>query len=209
MIPMRLVMLLPVLSLLAALTGCSAMDDEVVEAPEATQVTTADDEQDDAAAPGVLDSSLLLALVGGGGLVVGLLMGFVLRGLVLPDPAPRPPPAPRRAEVDPALARRLDQLTSQRRQLVDALIDSGDRVDSVAVAQTIARALADVGVHAISPSPGSPFDPTRHIATRGVPTANEGMRDTVAAVETPGYEDDGSILRYARVQVNQYEEPRR
>lgn len=103
----------------------------------------------------------------------------------------------------------VERLANQRRRLVKALIDGRDRVDSPAIAQSMQRALADVGVHEVAPSPGSPFDPSRHMVTRPVPTEDAGAADTIAALETPGYVDDGSLLRYARVQVHHYREPAR
>lgn len=202
---MRVWLLLAAVAL-AALAGCSVTDVATVDDAGATEIAAADDRQEADPGSGFVETVWPLALAGVTGLIVGVLLGSAVQTSRPHDePAPRPPP--RGPARDPALARRVDQLTSQRRRLVDALIDSNDRADSAAVAQTITRALADVGVHAIAPSPGSPFDPTRHIATRGVQTTEHRMTDTIAAVETPGYEDDGSVLRHARVQVNQYQEP--
>ncbi len=91
----------------------------------------------------------------------------------------------------------------QRDKLLQALIDSRDQIDSLALRAAIGRSLAEVGVMEIAPAVGEPFDADQHQAVRPVPTNDAVAASTVAALESPGYHRDGQLIRAARVNVFQ------
>jgi hypothetical protein len=88
-----------------------------------------------------------------------------------------------------------------RDALVQQYIDLRDQVGSAALQAQMADALAAVGVTAIEPAPGEPFDRTRHQAVDHVPTDDPARHRTVASVERPGYLDGERIIRPAQVVV--------
>jgi molecular chaperone GrpE (heat shock protein) len=89
-----------------------------------------------------------------------------------------------------------------RASLIQVCIYLRDRMTSVALADRLDRALAEVGVQLIDPT-GQPFDPAWHEAGGTVPTADDSLVGTVAAVEAPGYADRGVLLRPPVVTVYQ------
>ncbi|NUS73694.1 MAG: nucleotide exchange factor GrpE [Corynebacteriales bacterium] len=92
------------------------------------------------------------------------------------------------------------QAEQQRRSLVETLIYVRDRATSPAIAERVGTALRSVGVTELSPA-GVTFDPAQHEAGGFVATSDANLNGTIAAVETVGYSDQGTILRAPVVTV--------
>jgi len=105
--------------------------------------------------------------------------------------APRQPVQPAATGSDP-----------DRASLVQTCIYLRDRVTSTALASRLDQALTEVGVATLEPD-GERFDPGRHEAGGTVPTTEDALVGTIAAVETPGYADRGVLLRAPIVTVYQ------
>jgi hypothetical protein len=89
-----------------------------------------------------------------------------------------------------------------RGNLVQACIYLRDRVTSTALATRLDQALRQVGVSTVDPT-GERFDPSHHEAGGALPTTNDALVGTIAAVEAPGYADRGVLLRPPVVTVYQ------
>ena len=89
-----------------------------------------------------------------------------------------------------------------RSSLVQTCIYVRDRVTSAALATRLDQALAQVGVRTVEPT-GERFDPSHHEAGGALPTTDETLVGTIAAVEAPGYADHGVLLRPPVVTVYQ------
>jgi hypothetical protein len=134
----------------------------------------------------------LLGLIG---LVGALAAAAPLLALV---PAAAPGAAPGAAvPTSPAPAPDPD-----RASLVQTCIYLRDRVTSTALATRLDQALAQVGVRPVVPT-GHRFDPSHHEAGGALPTADDKLVGTIAAVEAPGYADRGVLLRPPVVTVYQ------
>jgi hypothetical protein len=132
----------------------------------------------------------------GGRLVVGLigLVGALVAGaavlILLPEPKPAAaPPGPAGGD-------------EERSSLVRTCIYLRDRVTSTALASRLDEALERVGVRTVEPT-GERFDPSHHEAGGALPTTDEALVGTIAAVEAPGYADRGVLLRPPVVTVYQ------
>jgi GrpE protein len=108
--------------------------------------------------------------------------------------------APPAAGGGPGLAARLEQAEAERANLVKTCVYVRDRATSKAIADTLGRALSDVGVSTVAPV-GVPFDPAHHEAGGATPTPDPARVGTIAAVEVPGYLDRGVVLRAPVVTV--------
>jgi hypothetical protein len=91
---------------------------------------------------------------------------------------------------------------TDRASLIQVCVYLRDRMTSVALADRLDRALAEVGVRLLDPT-GQPFDPAWHEAGGTVPTTDDNRVGLVAAVEAPGYADRGVLLRPPVVTVYQ------
>jgi len=89
-----------------------------------------------------------------------------------------------------------------RTSLVQICIYLRDRVTSTALATRLDQALAQVGVSTVEPT-GERFDPSHHEAGGALPTTDDTLVGTIAAVEAPGYADRGVLLRPPVVTVYQ------
>ncbi|HEY3503477.1 MAG TPA: nucleotide exchange factor GrpE [Actinocatenispora sp.] len=101
---------------------------------------------------------------------------------------------------DPGLAHRAEQAEGERASLVQTCVYVRDRATSKAIADTLGRALSDVGVTTVAPV-GVRFDPAHHEAGGATPTRDPQQAGTIAAVEVPGYVDRGVVLRAPVVTV--------
>jgi hypothetical protein len=132
----------------------------------------------------------LLGLIG----LVGALAAAAPLLALVPAGAPRPgAPVP----TSPAPAPDPD-----RASLVQTCIYLRDRVTSTALATRLDQTLAQVGVRPVVPT-GQRFDPSHHEAGGALPTADDKLVGTIAAVEAPGYADRGMLLRPPVVTVYQ------
>ncbi len=93
-------------------------------------------------------------------------------------------------------------LDPDRASLVQTCIYLRDRVTSTALATRLDQTLAQVGVSAVVPT-GQRFDPSHHEAGGALPTGDDKLVGTIAAVEAPGYADRGVLLRPPVVTVYQ------
>lgn len=98
------------------------------------------------------------------------------------------------------------RLTRERAALIKLCLYARDRLASEAAAERIDAGLAEVGVVAVRPD-GEPFDPARHEAAASVPTDDPELHGTIADTESPGYVDDGALVRPAVVAVYQKDPP--
>jgi hypothetical protein len=152
------------------------------------------------------------AVVGvAGGLTACAAMFLLLtagrRGAPAPAGAGSAPAGPPVTRTDRTMARsdghpaRPAQAEADRSALIQACIYVRDRTTSPALAQRLAGALRDVGVHALEPA-GARFDPAHHEAGGAAPSADPAKVGTIADVEVPGYADrDGRLLRVPVVTV--------
>ena len=92
------------------------------------------------------------------------------------------------------------RLESERATLVQTCVYVRDRATSKAIADTIGRALTEVGVGTVAPV-GVRFDPAHHEAGGATTTSDPAKVGTIAAVEVPGYVDRGVVLRAPVVTV--------
>jgi molecular chaperone GrpE len=81
---------------------------------------------------------------------------------------------------------------------VEAIMEGIDLVEKKFV-----REITDVGVEMLDPV-GEAFDPERMEAMMRVPTDDETLDDTVAAVFQKGYSLKGILVRPARVSVHKH-----
>src|SRR2546429_1307088 len=132
---------------------------------------------------------LLVALIG---LVGALVTGAAVLILLPEDSRPASHPA-----AGPSPTGEQD-----RSNLVQTCIYVRDRVTSTALANRLDQALADAGVRTVEPT-GERFDPSHHEAGGALPTNDEALVGTIAAVEAPGYADRGVLLRPPVVTVYQ------
>ena len=107
---------------------------------------------------------------------------------------PEPPPLPPRPDPD-------DPTAADRKRLVDACIDVGDRLRTVSPAlwQKLERALAEAGIEPVG-ADGEQFDPDRHHAVGNEPTTDPAQ-DLRVVTDLPGYTDRGAPLRRPQVVV--------
>jgi hypothetical protein len=132
----------------------------------------------------------LLGLIG----LVGALAAAAPLLALVPAGAPRPGAT---VPTSPAPAPDPD-----RASLVQTCIYLRDRVTSTALATRLDQTLAQVGVRPVVPT-GQRFDPSHHEAGGALPTADDKLVGTIAAVEAPGYADRGMLLRPPVVTVYQ------
>jgi GrpE len=111
-----------------------------------------------------------------------------------------PAPAPAAPAANPGLQQRVEKLEAERGTLVQTCVYVRDRATSKALADTLGRALHDVGVSTVAPV-GVRFDPAHHEAGGATPTTEPARAGTIAAVEVPGYVDRGVVLRAPVVTV--------
>lgn len=104
------------------------------------------------------------------------------------------------AGSDPGLTQRLEQAEAERQTLVQTCVYVRDRATSRAIADTLGRALQEVGVNTVAPV-GVRFDPAHHEAGGATAAADPTQVGTIAAVEVPGYIDRGVALRAPVVTV--------
>ncbi|GAA3521730.1 nucleotide exchange factor GrpE [Actinocatenispora rupis] len=153
---------------------------------------------------GACDSSFSVktAAVGfaGSAIAGGAAVAFLFMGRREDRTAPAVASAPPAAGGDPGLAQRLEQAESERGSLVQTCVYVRDRATSKAIADTLGRALSDVGVTTVAPV-GVRFDPAHHEAGGATPTRDPQQAGTIAAVEVPGYVDRGVVLRAPVVTV--------
>lgn len=102
------------------------------------------------------------------------------------------------ANADTAAA--IDQLSNDRRSLVDTCIYVRDRATSKAIADRIGTSLEGVGVATLAPM-GQRFDPTVHEAGGTTPAPDPQHDGVIAAVETLGYVDHATVVRHPIVTV--------
>lgn len=143
--------------------------------------------------------NVVSALLGFAGALVaaGALGGVLLYAARQTSPSPVTPPTGI-AAVPPSTAD--GQADKDRSTLVQTSIYVRDRVTSKAIADRLGWALHEVGVSELSPV-GAVFDPALHEAGGSVDTEDPSALGTVAAVETVGYSDRGSVLRVPVVTV--------
>ncbi|HEV2086993.1 MAG TPA: nucleotide exchange factor GrpE, partial [Cryptosporangiaceae bacterium] len=89
---------------------------------------------------------------------------------------------------------------ADRAALVETCIYVRDRATSKAIADHLARTLERVGVTEVRPN-GVAFDASQHEAGGSAPTDDPRLDGTIAAVEIPGYNDRGKVLRLPVVTV--------
>jgi GrpE protein len=150
------------------------------------------------AAAYLASTSPLVGLIG----LIGAAASGTAAVLLMPEPAGRtmaPAPAAPASASAPPHPRSGD---SDRGVLVQTCIYVRDRVTSTALAARLDQALRQVGVSTVEPA-GERFDPSHHEAGGALPTANEALVGTIAAVEAPGYADRGVLLRPPVVTVYQ------
>ena len=142
-----------------------------------------------AAAAYLAGANVLVALIG----LIGAAASGAAAVLLMPQPTrPVVPPTVPGAHTG----------DGDRGVLVQACIYVRDRVTSRALAARLDEALRHVGVSTVEPA-GERFDPSHHEAGGALPTANEALVGTIAAVEAPGYADRGVVLRPPVVTVYQ------
>ncbi len=134
----------------------------------------------------------LVALIG--------LIGALAAGAAALILVPRWRPAPVATPARPALGEQ------DRSNLVQTCIYVRDRVTSTALASRLEQALAQVGVRTVEPT-GERFDPSHHEAGGALPTTDDALVGTIAAVEAPGYADRDVLLRPPVVTVYQRGKP--
>jgi hypothetical protein len=131
-----------------------------------------------------------------GALLAALVVGGV--ALFVPRQQTFAPPPARPVSTPPAAADQ--QLRKDRATLVETCIYVRDRATSKAIADRLGWALQQVGVAEVTPT-GVAFDPAHHEAGGAVATDDPRHAGTVAAVEIPGYTDQGAVLRAPVVTV--------
>lgn len=97
------------------------------------------------------------------------------------------------SEVEPHL-RELVALQKERGRLIDLLLYAADRVSSPAAAERVDDGLRQLGIESLRPD-GEVFDPAHHEASASVDTDDAGRHGRVAETETPGYSDNGRLVR--------------
>ncbi len=139
-------------------------------------------------------TNVLVGLIG----LIGAAASGTAAVLLMPEPT-RPAGAPPPARTAPPRPTGAD---GDRGVLVQACIYVRDRVTSAALAARLDQALRQVGVNSVEPA-GQRFDPSHHEAGGALPTADDALVGTIAAVEAPGYADRGVLLRPPVVTVYQ------
>lgn len=124
-----------------------------------------------------------------------LLAGFLVLGLmILGQRRDRPVAAVAPTSAVP------NEGNPDRDKLVQTLVYVRDRANSQALGDRIMRDLVAIGVIELRPD-GEPFDSARHEAGGSQETEDPRLDGRIAAVETPGYVDQGRILRLPVVTV--------
>ena len=100
-----------------------------------------------------------------------------------------------------ATAERNEELVRDRALLVKVCIAVRELVESAALREQLDDALRAVGVAAVQPAPGEPFDPAQYRAIGTVPTTDSALHDMVASAQRIGYTDRGKRLSYPEVLV--------
>jgi hypothetical protein len=144
-----------------------------------------------------------LAALGGAGLaglavLVLMLAGALTGRRTVPVVAGRGPVQP----VAPGPVAASRRTEAERAALVRACIYVRDRITSKALADRLGAALREAGVSVVEPA-GERFDPAHHEAGGAAPSDDPNKVGTIAAVEVPGYNDRGHILRAPVVTVYQ------
>lgn len=152
---------------------------------------------------GACDASFSVTSAGigfvGAAVAGGVAVAFLFLGSRT-DGQQAPVATPSAAGGDPGLAKRLEQAEGERGTLVQTCVYVRDRATSKAIADTLGRALQDVGVSTVAPV-GARFDPAHHEAGGATPASDPAQVGTIAAVEVPGYVDRGIALRAPVVTV--------
>jgi GrpE len=140
------------------------------------------------------------------GPLVGLAMGGVGGWLLARRQSRQPPvPLPLSSAPDAGADRELlSDAREDRKRLIGACIDVGDRLRTVSPAlwQKLERALADAGIEPVE-ADGEPFDPDRHDAVGSEPTTDPAQ-DLRVVTDLPGYTDHGAPLRRPQVVVHRF-----
>lgn len=93
-----------------------------------------------------------------------------------------------------------DQVSAERRALIQLCMYAMDRARSGGVAERLEQGLAEIGVRALRPD-GDRFDPGVHEAGGAVPTEDGALVGTVAETEAVGFADRDQLLRAPVVTV--------
>lgn len=100
-------------------------------------------------------------------------------------------------------------LARERAMLIDGLVDLdqtwGDRFESLR--EKIRRTLAQVGVDAIIPAAGEPFDAAEHESVGAESTTAEHLHETIVSADAAGYVDRGIVVRQPQVVVYRLDRP--
>lgn len=134
-----------------------------------------------------------------GGVAISGLIVLLILGRTVPQ-TPPPAPAPISPEAATSTRAAIDQLTTERRNLVNTCIYVRDRSTSQAISDRIGAALTEAGVATLAPV-GERFDPTVHEAGGTTPTNDPAQDGIIAVVETLGYNDRTGMLRNPIVTV--------
>jgi len=113
---------------------------------------------------------------------------------------PLPAPTMHTPDTDTAARGIIDQLSNERRTLINTCIYVRDRSTSQAIADRIGAGLTEAGVTTLAPV-GERFDPTRHEAGGTTPAPDPTQDGVIAVVETLGYNDRNTMLRNPIVTV--------
>jgi hypothetical protein len=121
-------------------------------------------------------------------------------------PADQPAAAPR-SRPDSGRASSDGRGDRDREILVGACVELADVVPSESLRRQLREALSAVGVEAVEPALGSPFDAASYRIVDRVSTHDPAMRNRIAGTERPGYVDRGRPIRDAEVLVYSVEGP--
>lgn len=143
--------------------------------------------------------NVIAAAAGAIGVAISGLVVVLILSRTAPPPPPPPPPAVN-TDADASTRAVIEQLTTERRSLVNTCIYVRDRTTSKAIADRIGTGLAEAGVTTLAPV-GERFDPTVHEAGGTTPTNDPAQDGIIAVVETPGYNDRSGLLRNPIVTV--------
>ncbi|MGW5153338.1 nucleotide exchange factor GrpE [Rhodococcus koreensis] len=116
-------------------------------------------------------------------------------------PPPLPPPTP---STSPAGDRALATVISQRAALIAGCVRVRGLLDDQVLSDVLDQTLHTGGVEIFDPT-GAPLDPTRHRVTGTAPAPEPRANGVIATTETPGYLDDGKVVRPAEVIVYKWD----
>ncbi|MFD0559369.1 GrpE protein [Stackebrandtia endophytica] len=131
------------------------------------------------------------------GVIISGIAVLMILGRATSAPAAAPAHIP---DTDAAARAAIDQLSNERRTLVNTCIYVRDRSTSQAIADRIGTGLTEAGITTVAPV-GERFDPTRHEAGGTTPAPDPSHDGVIAVVETLGYNDRNTMLRNPIVTV--------